>query len=185
MIFIFSIAVVFISLIVYLFFRAEKLQKQFSKAQSESRYARKETKALLESLMLVMAKQDEFVKYRLQLLKDVDEKADEHNATLKMITPLINNFSLISRECLKGKGQLSAITKKCYENSEPGAYKVFTLWLKTQDVKIKRMWNSNTLNGYLSLIEALLLQQTKLQILAKTQTNVKEPMIEESIAKAS
>ncbi|MBL4910305.1 MAG: hypothetical protein JKX78_09895 [Alteromonadaceae bacterium] len=185
MIFIFSIAIVFISLIVYLFFRSEKLQKQFSQAQSESRYARKETKALLESLMLVLAKQDEFVKHRLQLLKDIDEKRNEHNATLKMIAPLINNFSLISRECLKGKGQLSIITKKCYENSDPEAYKAFTLWLKTQDIKVKRMWNSNTLNGYLSLVEALLLQQTKLQTLAKIQTNTKEPMIEESIAKAS
>ncbi len=180
MLFILSIAVVFIALIVYLYFRAEKLQQQLNKAQTESRHTRKEMKSLLESLMLMIAKQDEFVKQRLQALKDLDEK----NTTLKMITPLINNYVLIASECLKGKGQLSIIVKKCYEKSESGSYKAFTLWLKTQDVKIKRMWNSNTLSGYLSLIEALLSQQTQ-QLLANAAEKSKRVTTQDDIAKAS
>jgi hypothetical protein len=180
MLFILSIAVVFLALIVYLYFRAEKLQQQLNKTQTESRHTRKEMKSLLESLMLMITKQDEFVKQRLQMLKDLDEK----NSSLKMITPLINNYVLIASECLKGKGQLSIIMKKCYEKSEAGSYKAFTLWLKTQDVKIKRMWNSNTLSGYLSLVEALLSQQTQI-LLANTVERTKNLNTRDDIAKVS
>ncbi len=180
MVFIFSIAIVFIAIMVYLFFRAEKLQQKLMKSQSESRNARKESQALLESLMLIIAKQDESIKQRLHQIKALEEKNDKQSSSLAIINPLLINFALIARECLKGKGQLSIIVKKCYENSEPGSYKAFTLWIKTQDTKIKRMWSANTLSGYLSLVEALLVLQSQSSVVEN-----KKSESQPTIAKAS
>jgi hypothetical protein len=162
MIFILAITVIFLLLTIYLFFRAEKLQQQLVKAKSESHNVRKENKALLDSLMLVSTRQEELVKNRFQTLKDSHKENDHsaHYAELKIIAPLINNYAAIFRACLKGKGQLSTITKKCYDNSEPDSYKEFTQWVNKQDKKLKRMWTSNTLSGYLALVEAILLQQS-------------------------
>jgi len=180
MVFIFSIAIIFIAIMVYLFFRAEKLQQKLIKSQSESRNARKESQALLESLMLIIAKQDESIKQRLHELKAVEEKNEEQSSSLTIISPLLINFTLIAGECLKGKGQLTKIAKKCYENSNPGSYKAFTLWIKTQDTKIRRMWSANTLSGYLSLVEALLVLQSQSSVVEN-----KKSESQPTIAKAS
>ncbi len=156
MIFIIAIIIIFFVVIVYLYFRTEKLQLSLRKAQSADRNSRKENKALLETLMLVANTQETFVKIRLQNLKDsfVDDKTISQE--LVLLSPLINNYAVIFTACLKGKGQLSIMTKRCYESLDKNSYKKFIVFINQQDQKTKRMWNSNTLSGYISLTETLL-----------------------------
>jgi len=73
-----------------------------------------------------------------------------------LISPLINNYSIIFKECLKGKGRLKAICQKCFENQDSSAYKKFVALIVTSDKQLKRYWSSDNLNGFLFLVDALL-----------------------------
>jgi hypothetical protein len=152
------ITVVFVVISIYFFFRAEKLQRQLITQQRESLATRKENKMLAESSILVSTRGQEFAKARLQRLK-VYAKATNHeqlNIHAELISPLINNYSMIFGECLKGKGRLKAACQKSFENQGSSAYKNFVALLVTSDKKLKRYWNSDNLNGFLFLVDALL-----------------------------
>ena len=90
----------------------------------------------------------------------MDMAKAEGNDTLmlhcELISPLINNYSIIFKECLKGKGRLKAISQKCFENKDSAAYKKFVALIVTGDKKLKRYWGSDNLNGFLFLVDALL-----------------------------
>ncbi len=159
MIFILSITVIFVLLTIFFFFRAEKLHQQLKKAQFDSSSVRKENKSLIDSLVLVASRQEAFSQNRLQQLKELHLEKGSEFVHLKILTPLINNYAIIFRGCLKGKGQLSVTCKKCYENTEPDYFREFSAFINQQDVKIKRMWKSNTLTGFISLVEALLMRE--------------------------
>lgn len=156
MIFLVAIILLFLLLTIYFYFRAEKLQRELGKVKSESYNQRKENKISLDALILVASKQEEFAKNRLQLMESSIDKENSLYDELKILSPLINNYAAIFRACLKGKGQLSVFTKKCYDSGDPQAYGHFSTLINKQDSKTKRIWNSNTLNGYLTLVETLL-----------------------------
>ncbi len=133
MFFVLVITVVFVVVSIYFFFRAEKLQRQLINQQREGLATRKENKALAESTTLVAMRGQEFAKARLQRLK-VYAKASEHEQLImhiELISPLINNYSIIFRECLKGKGRLKAVSQKCFENQDSSAYKKFVALIVT------------------------------------------------------
>ena len=156
MIFIIAIITIFFLLLIYLYFRTEKLQLLLKKAQLTNRKSKKENEALLATLVHVANTQSASTKARLQYLKDKYYEDEIINQELQLITPFIHNYAIIFSACLKNKRHLSVITQKCYENLEKESYKKFIIFINKQDKKIKRMWNSNTLLGYISLIEALL-----------------------------
>lgn len=153
MIFSLIIVAIFIGASIYFFFRAESLQRALLIANRESSSAKKNQKVLQEALALTARKGEEFAKFRLEKVKGED--GDETMITL--ITPLINNYAIIYTECLKGKGHLKGITKKCLDTYDAKAFNSFVQHLKTQEKHIQRMWSSDNLNGFMSLIEALLL----------------------------
>ncbi len=159
MIFVLVITAVFVVISIYFFFRAETLQRKLITQQRESLATRKENKALVESTTLVAMRGQEFAKAKLQRLKE-HAKANEHEQLLlhiELISPLINNYSIIFRECLKGKGRLKAISQKCFENQDRSAYKKFVALIVTGDRQLKRYWSSDNLNGFLFLVDALLI----------------------------
>ncbi len=158
MFFVLVITVVFVIISIYFFFRAEKLQRQIITQQRESSATRKENKLLMECMSLVATREQEFAKARLLRLTAY-AKAGEHEQLMihiELIRPLINNYSIIFRECLKGKGRLKAISQKCFENQDNTAYKKFVALIVTSDKKLKRYWSSDNLNGFLFLVDALL-----------------------------
>jgi len=158
MLFVLIITIIFVVISVYFFFRAEKLQRQLITQQRESVSTRKENKVLVDTMALVAARGQEFAKARLERLKK-QAKMSEHKQLIQhteLITPLINNYSLIFTECLKGKGRLKAVSQKCYENQDSSAYKQFVALIVTSDKKLKRYWSSDNLNGFLFLVDALL-----------------------------
>jgi hypothetical protein len=159
MFFVLVITAAFVVISIYLFFRAETMQRKLITQQRESLATRKENKALVESTSLVAIRGQEFAKAKLQRLKE-HAKTNEHEQLMlhtELISPLINNYSLIFRECLKGKGRLKAISQKCFENQDSSAYKKFVALIVTGDKQLKRYWSSNNLNGFLFLVDALLI----------------------------
>jgi hypothetical protein len=158
MFFVLVITVVFVIISIYFFFRAEKLQRELISQQRESLGTRKENKLLVESITLVATREQEFSKAKLQRLKAYAKANNSEQLMLhtELISPLINNYSIIFRECLKGKGRLKAVSQKCFENQDSSAYKKFVALIVTSDKKLKRYWSSDNLNGFLLLVDALL-----------------------------
>lgn len=158
MLFVLVITILFIIISVYFFFRAEKLQRKLITQQRESLSTRKENKVLVDSMALVATREEEFAKARLQRLKAYAKEHDLEHLVMhtELISPLINNYSVIFRECLKGKGRFKAISQKCFENKDSAAYKKFVALIVTSDKKLKRYWSSDNLNGFLFLVDALL-----------------------------
>mgnify|MGYP005988424771 CR=1 FL=1 len=158
MLFVLVIAVIFVAISIYFFFRAEKLQRKLLTHQRESLQTRKENKVLVESTTLVSTRGQEFAKARLQRIMDHAKEQGNEQLILhcELISPLINNYSIIFKECLKGKGRLKAISQKCFENKDSTAYKKFVALIVTGDKKLKRYWGSDNLNGFLFLVDALL-----------------------------
>ncbi|AOW77302.1 hypothetical protein A3Q34_10800 [Colwellia sp. PAMC 20917] len=158
MIFVLSIAAIFVALSIYFYFRAEGLQRALFSVKKEFSSSQKENKFYIDSMAIIAKRHEDFVKNRLQIIKNCQALEPE---TIEIISPLINNYAAIFIECLKGKGKLQSITKKCYENFDDDAFRRFVAHIAKQDASVRRMWSSNNLTGYISLIEALLLTKTQ------------------------
>mgnify|MGYP003385102998 FL=1 len=158
MLFVSVITLVFVLVSIYFFFRAEKLQRKLITQQRDSSSTRRENKVLVDTMTLVATREQEFAKERLKRLT-IYAKSNELDQLLthaELITPLINNYSIIFQECLKGKGRLKAICQKCFENQDNSAYKKFIAMLITSNKQLKRYWSNDNLNGFLFLVDALL-----------------------------
>jgi|GEM_PF-624284 len=158
MYFILAITVLFVFLCIYFFFSAEKLQRKLIIQRREGENTRKENKMLVDSMALVSIRNEEFSKAALQktIAKAKLSANEPLMQQLELISPLINNYSLIFRECLKGKGRLKAIVQKCFNNHDEKTFKQFVALIVTSDKRLKRYWSSNDLNGFLYLVDALL-----------------------------
>ncbi|MFT4870487.1 MAG: hypothetical protein ACI9F1_001231 [Colwellia sp.] len=74
----------------------------------------------------------------------------------ELISPLINNYSIIFRESLKGKSRLKLVSQKCFKNQDSSAYKKFVALIVTSDKKLKRYCSSDNINGFLFLVDVRL-----------------------------
>jgi hypothetical protein len=178
MFFVLAIALVFVVISVYFFFRVEKLQRKLITQKRESLTTRQENKLLVESMTLVATREEEFTKARLVRLKKYAQKNEHVQLQIhtELITPLINNYSIIFKECLKGKGRLKAICQKCFENQDSTAYKKFVALIVTGDKQLKRYWSSDNLNGFLFLVDALLtFEEMNTHLLATDKKNLCVP----------
>jgi len=158
MIFIIGVVCLFIAVGIFFFFKSEKLQEELRVNRKEHSLSQKNGKALADTLALITSKQEEFLKARLEQLTLKNEKqhlplADE----IRFLTPLIHNYGIIFREGLRAKALIKPIVQKCVESQYPGTYKEFTLFMDQQDRGIRKLWAQNNVNGFVSLVEALLL----------------------------
>jgi hypothetical protein len=162
MYFVLPITAVFVFLCIYFFFSTEKLQRKLIMQRREGESTRKENKILVDAMALTSNRYEKLSKNTLE--KKITEAKLNNNETLvqhlELISPLINNYSLILRECLKGKGKLKTIVQKCFNNHDEQSFKQFVALLVTSDKSLKRYWASNNLNGFLFLVEALLNHDT-------------------------
>jgi uncharacterized membrane protein YheB (UPF0754 family) len=158
-----SLVAVFVMISIYLYFRAENLQSELTLSKREAQKVKKENGFLIDAMIISANKNEEFAKFRLQEMKNnMDEKlAEKLKEELEYITLLTANYGTIYKECLKGNVQLKTVTKNCLDNYAAGTFNCFTLFINNQDNGLKRMWLSNNLQGFISLIEALLLQLNK------------------------
>ncbi|TPH17848.1 hypothetical protein EPA86_04120 [Litorilituus lipolyticus] len=170
MFFVLSITVLFVIISAYFFLRAEKFQRIIIGQKRETSSTLKENKGLVDSMALLATKNEEFAKNRLIRLKE--RAQEQQNDALihyyELISPMVNNYAAIFRDCLKGKGRLQSISKKCFDNCDEKTFKEFIKLLKNEK-QTKRFWSANNLNGFISLVEALLIlheEQSKVIISA-------------------
>lgn len=163
MFFVLAITALFVAISVYFFFRAEKLQRFVLTQKRDSAATKKENKGLVDSMALIAGRYEEFAKNRLVQLKERAQiqQNDQLIQYCELISPLINNYTIIFRECLKGKGRLKGIAQKCFDNHDPKDFKQFVSFLMKGEKNMKRLWASNNLNGYICLVEALLVLHEK------------------------
>ena len=154
------IIVLFVALSIYFFFRAEKLQHSLLRLNRETSNKLKENTALTKSIALIVSNHEEFAKSRLQKLLTNKEQCSE---SIELIKPLINNYAVIFSECLKEKGKLQVAAKKCFENQGAHDYKEFVNKVIKNDEKIQRLWTSNNVIGFISLVEALLVKYESIE----------------------
>ena len=158
MYFVLAITALFVILCIHFFFSAEKLQRKLLIQRREGENTRKENKALVDSMALISNRHEEFSRVILQKkIAQAKLSGDEAlTQQFELISPLINNYNLIFRECQKGKGRLKAVVQKCFNNQNDKAFKQFVALLVTSDKRLKGYWSSNNLNGFLFLVDALL-----------------------------
>ena len=70
MIFVLSIAALFIGISIYFYFRAEGLQRALFNAKREFSNTKKENKAYIDTMALIAKRHEDFAKYRLQKMKN-------------------------------------------------------------------------------------------------------------------
>jgi hypothetical protein len=160
-----SIIAVLIFIILFMHFRYANLQRDLLLLDKENTQSKKESKRLVEALVLIAGKYEEFAKYRLkycQYLSEKDEALKHNLIGLTIISPMINNYAHIFRECLKGNKKLSTIVESSYKHAGIASFQELDMFIKRQDSGLKNMWAQNDLAGFVSLIEALLIQQNKL-----------------------
>ncbi len=164
------ITALFIALSIYFFFRAEKLQNTLRLLKRDSTSTSKENISLSESIAAIASSHEEFAKNRLQLILTNNESHPKVDH-IELIRPLISNYVTIFNECLKQKGRLHAITKKCFDSQSDDKYKEYINKIIKNDEKLQRLWASNNLIGFISLVEALL---TKYNIAEKEASSIQD-----------
>jgi len=156
MIFTLSIIVLFVGISIYFFLKAEALQRQILLHKRETATLKKESKLLIDSMALIAKRNEEFLKRRIKQI--IDNKGESEG--LALLSSLSHFYATIFISSAKGKGQLHKAVKNCCEGYEAGSYKKLTTYIASQDQQIKRLWGNNNLNGFISLIEALLEQES-------------------------
>ena len=158
MIFVLIVVAIFILVSVYFYFRAEKLQQELRAARREFSQSKKDSKAIADKMALVASRYEEFAKTRLKALQEHKlANIPELEKEIQFIAPLINNYGAIFRACLSSKEQLKPMSEKCFEAVSPGSFKGFVTYINSKEANIRKMWSSNNLNGFISLVEALLI----------------------------
>ncbi len=157
MVFVLVVTAIFVAVSIYFFFRSEKLEAELKAKRREYSQTLKSSKAMADTVAVVASKHEEFLKFRLSKLQEITEE----NNDLKYVTPLINNYGLIFRNCFSANKQLKPTAEKCFESINPGSYKGFVTYLGTKDAHIRKMWAEGGLNGFMSLVEALLVEVNK------------------------
>ena len=157
MIFVLGVVFLFVAVSIYFFFRSERLQAELRVAKKESSSARKNAKSMADNLALVAAKQEEFLKFRLQKLQSkIDKNKLPLEKEMQFLTPLVNNYAAIFRASMTSNTQMKPTIEKCCESLNKGLYKGLVTYLNGKETHIRKMWNANNVNGFASIVEALL-----------------------------
>ena len=154
MIFSLAIIVIFVAVSIYFYFRAENLYRQLMLVKKEAAGAKKESKHLTDNIALLAKKQQDSAQHRIKRIKELVK--DEQD--VEILQPLINNYSAILLESIRGKGQMQKMAQKCCESYGKGHFKQLTNHIAKQEQHVKRFWSANNQNGFISFIEAMLLE---------------------------
>lgn len=151
------ITTLFVVISVYFFFRAEKFQRALIVLNRDTAKAQKEKDMLTKSMANIAGNNEEFIKNRFQRLMN-KVKCQQTSNDLTLISPMINNYAFIFKACLIKKGVLHSTTKKTFSSLGDDAYKNFIESIVKKDTKIQRLWNHNNFNGFICLVEALIVK---------------------------
>ena len=153
MIFVLSIITVFVFISIYFFIRAESLQREIIVMKREVTSTKKDNREYVEAMAVIAQRYEDIYKKRFSELR---ESAVKSNEVFSIIAPLINNYAVIFNDSLRGSGKLHGVVKKTYEGGDKNGYQNFTNFIAQADASIRQAWSSNSINGYIVLVEMLL-----------------------------
>ena len=158
-----TLIAVFVMISIYLYFRAENLQSQLTRLTRECKQIKNENSNIIDAMIISANKNEEFAQFRLQEMKDSldSQLTSTLSHEIELLTVLTANYSAIYIECLKGESDLKTITKRCLDAYSKETYTSFNYFISNQDAALKKMWLTNNFQGFIALIEALLLQFNK------------------------
>lgn len=167
---------------IYYYFRSERLLHELIAKKRESAQALKDNKQMLDTFAMLATKQEEFYLSRYSgLKKAAEKKAPLVAKEMTVLWPMINNYAAIYRGCAMSKEPLQGKVKACYENFSPGAFEDFKRLLGSKQKPIKNMWASNNLIGFVSLVEALLMDSQAGIARARQANGANEKAKEETV----
>lgn len=153
MIFVLSIITVFVFISIYFFIRAEGLQREIITMKREVTSTKKDNREYIEAMAVIAQRYEDIYKKRFAELR---ESSDKSNEMFSLIAPLINNYAVIFNDSLRGNGKLHDVVKKTFEGGDKHGYKNFTNFIAQADASTRQAWSSNSINGYIVLVEMLL-----------------------------
>jgi|VirMetMinimDraft_7_1064189.scaffolds.fasta_scaffold124563_2 hypothetical protein len=151
MIFVLSALAIVIMICIYFYVRAEGLQRELAMLKRDTAKNKKDEKLLIDAMALIAKKNEEFVIFRFNNLA---KNHDKDNTLVICLTPLVANYASIFKESLKG--QTNKAIKKSFDAYDARSFAHLTALITKQGGHMKRMWGSNNLNGFMSLVEMLL-----------------------------
>ena len=174
MFFAFIVIAIFVAVSVYFYFRSERLLQDLVKQKRDTALTRKNHKQLLDTVASIANKQQEFFTFRYnKAVEAAEKKSPSILSDLKRMSPLVNNYAAVFNACAVAKDQLKPSAQTYFENHKPGSYKDFLTFISGREKHVARMWASNNLTGFMSVMESLLTEQQ--QALAKIKPVKKEP----------
>ncbi len=187
MFFLLAIIAVFVATSVYFFMQNEKLKSVLLAQRRESSDMRKENKVLVDSMTLVASSFELTAKHRLKLVKDNAKKGNQKQLMqqCELISPLINNYNVIFRACVKGQGRLKKVTKKCFDSHNSSDYNKFIRLIMHEEKQVKRFWASDNLQGFIALAEALLLviEEYDESVISVSQVQAKQEYFNKAVSR--
>ncbi|MEW6989705.1 hypothetical protein AADZ91_03360 [Colwelliaceae bacterium 6441] len=163
MLFSLSIIFIFVGVSIYFYFKAEKLRVELISLKKEVKNFKQESKIMSDSLAVIAKKNEEFITHRFRKIQEKEKEKQKGNELVKLLTPLVTNYAAIFRESIRGKGMMHKIAQKCCESYQKGSYKHLTQHIAKQEAHIKRAWGSNNINGFVSFLEAMIIELDKPQ----------------------
>ena len=166
MLFSLAIIVVFVLTSVYFYFRAEALERDIIKQKRSLKLAQKESTSLTDTFVIIGQKNADFAKHRLTAIEESLEALDEdvreaQESKIRTISPLINYYNVIFHDSINVKGRVMKVTKECFDGVSPRAFQEFVTFIKHGEQHLGRSWTSNSLTGFITLVESLLLDFEK------------------------
>lgn len=153
MIFFLSVIAIFVAVSIYFFFKAENLHRSLLTAKREVKNVKNESKALADNFAVIAQRNQDFAQQRLNNDKSENKESEIH----RHLKPLVSNYATIFTAAAKGKGELHKTVKKCLDNYEAQAFQDLKKFIGSQEAPLKRMWSSNNVQGFMALVESLLL----------------------------
>jgi hypothetical protein len=139
----------------YLYFNNLSLDRQLHQYRKEVLLLTRSYQHLLanaeqapEALQLVFQQQ----------LSQCKNHAQKQDKTLKVITPLISHFSLLTKRYFQDKALMHDLIKQHYNQNGQGSFNALVNLINEQDQQIRSAWQQNNINGLIIVIASLLKQ---------------------------
>lgn len=158
MIILLGIASIFLFISIFMFYRAENLSREISKIKRDLTATSKEKDFFFEVMTNGATIQQSFLSKRYENLSAHYKKQGNANP-LEPLYPIISNYTTIFHECARKPNNIKGVVKNACEQAEKGSYKQLERLISQQEKHIKSLWNQAKFNGFVSLVEALVLQQ--------------------------
>lgn len=141
-----------------MFYRAENLSREVGLIKRDLAATSKEKDFFFDVMTNQANIQQSFLCKRYENLTAYYKKQGSANP-IEALYPILTNYATIFHECTRKPNNIKGVVKTACEQAEKGSYKQLERLIAKQEKQIKSLWNQAKFNAFVSLVEALVLQQ--------------------------